>query len=96
MPKPKKTTGPTYPAGHFFRTKKTKAARKPRLKETMAKDLPEHGLVRLPTVLAVFPVSRSAWWDGIKNGKYPAGIKLGPRTTVWDAAAIRQLIEDYK
>jgi predicted DNA-binding transcriptional regulator AlpA len=55
--------------------------------------LPEVGFVRLPQVLAVFPVSRSAWWLGVKTGKYPAAIKLGPKTTAWKVEDIRALIE---
>ena len=56
--------------------------------------LPETGLVRLPTVLAVYPVSRSMWWDGIRSGKYPAGVKLSARITAWKVEDIRALIEN--
>lgn len=55
--------------------------------------LPETGFVRLPQVLAVFPVSKSTWWEGVKNHRYPASVKLGPRTTAWRAEDIRQLVE---
>lgn len=57
--------------------------------------LPETGFVRLPLILAVFPVSRSAWWAGCKSGKYPQPIKLGERTTAWRAEDIRALIASY-
>jgi prophage regulatory protein len=60
---------------------------------SVSQQLPTAGYVRLPTVLAVFPVSRSAWWAGIKNGRYPAGVKLGPRTTAWRVEQIRALLE---
>lgn len=55
--------------------------------------LPPEGFVRLPQILAVFPVSRSAWWAGVKSGRYPAPQKLGPRTTAWRVQDIRALIE---
>lgn len=55
--------------------------------------IPESGFLRLPQILAVFPVSRSAWWAGVKNGRYPQSVKLGPRTTAWKASDIRALIE---
>jgi len=55
--------------------------------------LPSTGYVRLPTVLAVFPVSRSAWWAGVKSGRYPPSVKLGPRTTAWRVEQIRELLE---
>ena len=54
--------------------------------------LPETGFVRLPPVLAIIPISRSAWWAGIREGKFPKGIKLGSKTTVWRAEDIRALI----
>jgi len=54
--------------------------------------LPETGFVRLPQVLAIIPISRSAWWAGIREGKFPKGIKLGSKTTVWRAEEIRALI----
>lgn len=49
-------------------------------------------LLRLPDVLALYPVSRSSWWAGVKEGRYPAGIKLGPRTTAWRLSDIQALI----
>jgi predicted DNA-binding transcriptional regulator AlpA len=59
----------------------------------MANALPEAGFVRLPQILELIPVSRSSWWAGVKAGKYPPGVKLGPRTTAWRAEDIRSLIE---
>lgn len=55
--------------------------------------IPETGFVRLPQVLSVFPVSRSSWWAGVKTGKYPSPVKLGPNTTAWKAEDIRALLE---
>jgi prophage regulatory protein len=55
--------------------------------------LPAEGYVRLPTILAVFPVGRSTWWAGVKDGRFPQPVKLGPRTTAWKVADIRKLIE---
>lgn len=55
--------------------------------------LPETGFVRLSQILSLIPISRSAWWAGIREGKFPQGIKLGSKTTVWRAEDIRNLIE---
>jgi len=55
--------------------------------------LPQTGFVRLPQILAIFPVSRSTWWAGVKSGRFPAGHKLGPRITAWKSEDIRTLIE---
>jgi len=55
--------------------------------------LPSEGFVRLPTVLAVLPISRSSLYDGIKQGKYPAPVKLSTRTSAWKVEDIRLLIK---
>lgn len=57
-----------------------------------AASLPAEGFARLPQVLAAIPVSRSTWWNGVKSGKYPKPVKLGPRTTAWRVDDIRSLI----
>lgn len=54
--------------------------------------LPAEGFARLPVVLANFPVSKSSWWDGVKSGRYPKAVKLGPRMTAWRVDDIRALI----
>lgn len=62
--------------------------------------LPQAGLVRLSQILGnkkkgippIIPVSKSTWWAGVKSGRYPKPIKLGERTTCWNAEDIRQLI----
>jgi prophage regulatory protein len=46
----------------------------------------------IPPVPPIIPVSHSSWWSGIKAGRYPKPIKLGPRTTVWTVESIRELI----
>ena len=48
--------------------------------------------LRLPQVLAIIPISKSAWWQGCKDGRYPQPIKLGARTTVWRSADIFALV----
>ncbi len=53
-------------------------------------------LFRLPEVLKLIPVSRSHWWAGVASGKYPKGIKLSERVTVWRASHLRQLIHSFK
>ncbi len=51
------------------------------------------GFVRFPQVLQLIPISKSAWWDGCKSGRFPKPVKLGPRTTAWRAEDIAELIE---
>ena len=59
----------------------------------MFTNIPIHGFLRLPQVLAIFPISKSAWWEGCRTGQFPKPVKLGPRTTVWKAADIAALLE---
>jgi prophage regulatory protein len=66
------------------------------VQEQKGLDLPRSGFVRLSSILAPggpIPVGRSTWWEGVKSGRFPKPVKLGPRTTVWRVEDIRQLIE---
>ncbi|MFZ5798112.1 MAG: helix-turn-helix transcriptional regulator [Thermodesulfobacteriota bacterium] len=66
--------------------------------------LPETGFLRLssiigdrksdPPIPALIPVSRSTWLAGVKSGRFPKSIKLGPRITVWRVEDIRSLIHE--
>lgn len=57
--------------------------------------LPKTGFLRLPQVLSLFPIGKSTWWEGVKNGRFPQPVKLGPHTTAWKAEDIKKLIDDY-
>lgn len=39
-----------------------------------------------------FPVSQSHWRAGVKSGKFPAGIKISERITLWRTADIDAFI----
>jgi predicted DNA-binding transcriptional regulator AlpA len=58
--------------------------------------LPETGFVRLPVVLSVIPISKSSLYAGIKEGRYPAPVKLSERTSAWRVEDIRNWIEKHK
>jgi predicted DNA-binding transcriptional regulator AlpA len=64
------------------------------MEERMPTNIAENSLLRLPQVLELIPISRSAWWQGCKSGKYPRPIKLGPKTTVGRASDIAELIKN--
>lgn len=55
--------------------------------------LPETGFLRLPQVLAVFPVSKSTFWAMIREKRAPAPVRLSKRCVAWSASSIRELIE---
>ncbi len=52
------------------------------IERKIMQDTSNNTLLRLPQVLEIIPISKSAWWQGCKDGRYPKPIKLGPRTTV--------------
>ena len=64
--------------------------------------LPETGFLRLkqiigdpdaePPIPPIIPVGKTSWWEGVKSGRYPAPVKLGPRMTAWRVECIRDLI----
>lgn len=56
--------------------------------------IPQDGFLRLSQVLQIIPVGKSTWWAGIKSGRFPHGVKLGPRTTAWRVEDIRQLLQE--
>lgn len=60
--------------------------------ERAAALLRSDALLRLREVLALVPVSPSTWWLGVREGRFPAGLKLGARCTAWPAATIRELL----
>ena len=55
-------------------------------------DLDGDGFLRLNEVLAVYPVSRAAWYAGIKDDIYPKPVQLGKRSVGWSRKSIRDLV----
>jgi predicted DNA-binding transcriptional regulator AlpA len=67
-------------------------------------DVPATGLLRLrqilgdpkaePPIAPLIPVSKSTWWQGIRDGRFPKPVRhLGLRITCWYARDIYALIE---
>ena len=46
----------------------------------------------IPPILPILPISKSSWWAGVKEGKYPKPIKIGKSITVWRSDEIQALI----
>lgn len=65
--------------------------------------LPQTGLLRLsqiignpnaePPIPAIIPVKKSCWWAGVRSGRFPKPVKLGPRITAWRVEDILELIK---
>lgn len=41
----------------------------------------------------MLPISRAGWYAGVKAGKFPAPIKLGPRTALWRESDVLALLD---
>jgi predicted DNA-binding transcriptional regulator AlpA len=60
--------------------------------------LPAEGLVRINQlcnhkgVRVILSISKSSFWAGVREGRFPKPIKLGKRTTAWKVDDIRALI----
>jgi prophage regulatory protein len=55
--------------------------------------IPETGFLRLRQVLSVIPLGKTCWWEGVRSGRFPKPVKLGPRATAWRAEDIHELIK---
>jgi prophage regulatory protein len=63
---------------------------------TKQQDMIPAPLLRLKQIVAPqgpLPISKSTFWAGVRSGRYPQPVKLGPRITAWRAADIVSLIE---
>ena len=64
--------------------------------------LPDTGFLRLtqiignphaePPIPPIIPVGKTCWWEGVKTGRFPKPVKLGPRLTMWRVEDVRALI----
>ena len=60
------------------------------------RDEPSEALLRLSQILAPdgpLPMSKSTWWAGVRSGRYPKPVKLGPRITAWRKSDIETLVD---
>lgn len=59
-------------------------------------------MVRVPEICrdprtgrpGILPISRSTWYEWVKRGLVPPGIKIGGRTVVWRLTDIQALARD--
>ena len=53
---------------------------------------PEPGFSRAKDILAVFPVSRSLWYQAVAEGRIERPTKLGARAVAWPNKYLNQLL----
>jgi len=60
--------------------------------------IPETGFIReaqlvtTPSKVGPLPFSKSTLWRLVRDGKFPAPIKLSPRVTAWKCESVREWI----
>ncbi|WP_286952853.1 MULTISPECIES: helix-turn-helix transcriptional regulator [Aminobacterium] len=54
--------------------------------------MPEFGFLRLPDVLKIIPVSSATWYNGIREGRFPKGIRITGNTVGWRVQDIKALV----
>ena len=57
---------------------------------------PAERLLRLPEVEGLVGLRKSKLYDLVKQGQFPAPVKLGPRSVRWRASAILKWIAGLK
>lgn len=57
---------------------------------------PAERLLRLPEVEGLVGLRKSKLYDLVKQGQFPAPVKLGPRSVRWRASAILKWIDGLK
>ncbi len=63
---------------------------------TLGFHFPSTGFLRLSAIIAPngpIPVSKSTWWQGVRDGRFPKPVKLGPRTTAWRVEDVLAVIQ---
>jgi prophage regulatory protein len=56
-----------------------------------SKEVPD-SLLKVSEVCQLLSVGEATWWAGVKSGRYPKSVKLGPRITRWRRSDIDKLI----
>ncbi len=59
-------------------------------------DIPEFGFLRLNDVLRIIPVSKTTWYNGIRSGRFPKGIRLSQNIVVWRVEDIKNLVRQLE
>jgi prophage regulatory protein len=60
-------------------------------------DLPKTGYVRASGLVpGILPIGRSTLHLWVKQGRFPAPVKLGPATTAWKCEDVRAWMESRK
>lgn len=60
----------------------------------LSTSLPDVGFIRQAQLIpAIVPFSNATLWRKVKDGSFPAPVKLSPRVTAWEVGKVREWIE---
>lgn len=59
-----------------------------RLSQIVGRPASKTNPAKYPAVAGILPISASSWWKGVKAGRYPQPVKLGPKITAWRASEV--------
>jgi len=48
--------------------------------------------IKLGQVLKILPISRNFWWAGVKAGRFPQGVRLGPKVVLWKKSEVEAVL----
>lgn len=48
-----------------------------------------------PPIRPIVPISRSHWWQLVRDGRAPAPVKLSQRVTAWRSSDIRNFVASF-
>lgn len=61
---------------------------------SLPQTLPDVGFIRQAQLIpAIVPFGNATLWRKVKDGTFPAPVKLSPRVTAWGVRQVRQWIE---
>lgn len=60
---------------------------------TISINSPEEVLLRLPTVLLMTGIKKTMLYGLIRDGSFPAPVKIGARVSVWPMQAVQAWID---
>ena len=58
-------------------------------------------LIRLPEIIGnkktgekgLLSIGATSWWLGVRAGRFPKPVKLGPRTTAWRESEVLEIVK---
>lgn len=63
--------------------------------DTITSTLPETGFVRQKQLVSFIPFSRTTLWRKVRDGEFPAPVRLSAGITAWKVELVRKWIEDH-